>query len=226
MDACELERLSREASSGALAMLDLMSDPLFTRAASSDVARLAGAAARLGAGRAGELAGRDLEAVLVQEGVEVRRLERDPPGLRAGWRLMAQTTCEGGGCRVDLYEGQLAQKARALVGCGCRVALDEVERLHLAHELFHVLEFKEGVTAAERLGPVRVRRPLGLGWERRYLSATREAAAHAFAQAIAGIGIAPELTDYAVLVYEGAQTIDDVRRRLARAGAALEEGGQ
>ncbi|WP_307739402.1 hypothetical protein [uncultured Parolsenella sp.] len=225
MGACELERLSRESSSGALAMLDLMRSPLFGRLAATDAAWLALAAVQLGEGRAEKYAGADLEAELRREGVEVRRLDCDPPGLRAGWRLMAQTTFGGDRCRIDLYGGQLAEKTCALVECGCHVGRDEVERLHLAHEFFHVLEFWEGITADERLGPVRARRPFGLGWARRRVASAREAAAHAFARVHAGICVAPELTDYAVLVHEGGRTMDDVRRQLARAGAALEGRG-
>ena len=45
---------------------------------------------------------------------------------------------------VELYVDEVARKRAALLASGVEVGEEEFERLHLAHELYHALEFSDG----------------------------------------------------------------------------------
>ena len=95
---------------------------------------------------------------------EVRRTSGPAPGSRPGFCLCAMTRALPGGEKggtVELYSWRGCQKAGGTPASGVEVGEEELERLHLAHELYHALEFSDGPLTVDAVPKVRVRGLLG-----------------------------------------------------------------
>lgn len=206
----------------------LLGDPAVARAdlvAPIELAACATAAIRLGRAQAERLGGFDPEGLLRGRGVALRRIAGEGPGARAGVHLAALTTIDArrhGRSHVDVYPDVIARKGQALASMGVRVGLGSLERLHLAHECFHVIDLSEGLGASDLAGAVSVRRAL-IGWRRRTLGRSSEVAAHAFALAWMGAGDvpAPALVDELALMGMGESDLPSFERRVGRARELL-----
>ncbi|MNC40213.1 hypothetical protein D3C75_889070 [compost metagenome] len=104
---------------------------------------------------------------------------------------------------------------------GHSLSLKEVTDIHLAHELFHDLEFTElGYTnkrlddiSSLSLGPLRIRASV---------AKTSEIAAHAFSSHLLGLPCLPNLLDYAYMIHSGTLTAADFWQQTERWSEELE----
>ena len=77
--------------------------------------------------------------------------------------------------------------------------------VHLAHEFFHIWEYRERRSIAEELEPVVSMSFLGLR-RRVHINRCGEIAAHAFAKELLGLPFLPNFYDYRYLIDTGAMT--------------------
>ena len=108
-------------------------------------------AAGLAAGRraARIYRGRDLGALLCSDGVEIRRFsDPSPSGLHS------QICCDGAAKQVDLFRDTAGQLSAAMDKTPCPVSPQELERLFLAHEFYHWLEYSSGAGTELQCEPI------------------------------------------------------------------------
>lgn len=185
----ELERIPDEV----FAFDELREDPVYgaiPRAQRAGYIRLG-----LEAGRtaAAEYAGRDLAALLQKDGVEIRRVDTPSPSC-----LHAQI-CYDTGCRqVDLFTDTARRLSRAAEAAGCTASPEQIERLFLAHEFYHWLEYAGRIRPVEESLPLQTRL-LGLIPHVRLVRRTGEIAAFAFAKEFCGLPVHPKGLDYLLL---------------------------
>ncbi|MEK4854596.1 hypothetical protein NST04_32480 [Paenibacillus sp. FSL H7-0756] len=115
---------------------------------------------------------------------------------------------------ITLYQSsmeELRQSAGVLLP-GHSFSLKEITDIHLAHELFHDLEFTElGYTnkrlddiSSLSLGPLRIRSSV---------TRTSEIAAHAFSRYLLDLPCLPNLLDYAYMIHSGTLTAAEFWRQ-------------
>ena len=212
-----------------LAVMQLLADPLVARMGSAELPELVGcadAALALGRAEARRLGPCDPEGLLAARHVTLRRIGGDGPGARAGYHMAALTTCDLNhpekSC-VDLYVDVIARKREGLLAAGVRVGQEALERLHLAHECFHIIDFLERRHSAEMVGMVSARGAF-FRRRRRALGRSSEVAAHAFARAWMGPTLlpVPALVDELAMLGMGESSRERFVRRLGRVRELME----
>lgn len=204
-----------------LALAQAMAEPSLLRADKDDLPPFVDACLAAGRDRAAQWRGADPQGALAGLGYVVRRAGGLSPGSRPGFHLCAMTRAgaDGAGGTVELYVDEVAAKGRALAELGVVLGEEELLRMHLAHELYHALEFSHGPMTPEAVPPVRV---LGLfGLRERRPACASEIAAHAFARRLTGIPICPLLVDALALMGEGSLSQEGFLAQLRRARRAL-----
>lgn len=204
-----------------LALAQAMAEPSLLRADKDDLPPFVDACLAAGRDRAAQWRGADPQGALAGLGYVVRRTGGLSPGSRPGFHLCAMTRAgaDGAGGTVELYVDEVAAKRRALAELGVVLGEEELLRMHLAHELYHALEFSHGPMTPEAVPPVRV---LGLfGLRERRPACASEIAAHTFARRLTGIPICPQLVDALALMGEGSLSQEGFLAQLRRAQRAL-----
>lgn len=204
-----------------LALAQAMAEPSLLRADKDDLLPFVDACLAAGRDRAAQWRGADPQGALAGLGYVVRRTGGLSPGSRPGFHLCAMTRAgaDGAGGTVELYVDEVAAKRRALAELGVVLGEEELLRMHLAHELYHALEFSHGPMTPEAVPPVRV---LGLfGLRERRPACASEIAAHAFARRLTGIPICPQLVDALALMGEGSLSRCALLSQVRRARRAL-----
>lgn len=85
--------------------------------------------------------------------------------------------------------------------------------IHLAHEFFHFLEYRDGAFTNERLERIEVFR-LGPYTKKASVAQCSEIAAHAFCKTLLNLPCLPNLLDYVYLIKEGLMTGEQFQRRI------------
>ncbi|MEK5033496.1 hypothetical protein MKY96_18735 [Paenibacillus sp. FSL R7-0302] len=156
--------------------------------------------------------GTDVGAICRDRGIQVNLNERQ--GTIGQIRFRAQIELSAKERVITLYRSsmeELRQCAGVLLP-GCSFSLMEVTDIHLAHELFHDLEFTElGYTnkrlddiSSLSLGPLRIRAGV---------TKTSEIAAHAFSRYLLDLPCLPNLLDYAYMIHSGTLTAAEFWRQ-------------
>ncbi|WP_405109989.1 hypothetical protein MHH28_32385 [Paenibacillus sp. FSL K6-1217] len=156
--------------------------------------------------------GTDLGAICRDRGIRVNLNDRQ--GTIGQIRFRAQIELSAKERVITLYSSsmeELRQCAGVLLP-GRSFSLKEVTDIHLAHELFHDLEFTElGYTnkrlddiSSLSLGPLRIRASV---------TKTSEIAAHAFSRYLLDLPCLPNLLDYAYMIHSGMLTEAEFRRQ-------------
>ncbi|WP_157764260.1 hypothetical protein [Paenibacillus riograndensis] len=167
--------------------------------------------------------GTDVGAICRDRGIRVSLNERQ--GTVGQIRFRAQIELSSQERVITLYKSsmeELRQCAGVLLP-GRSFSLQEVTDIHLAHELFHDLEFTElGYTnkrlddiSSLSLGPLRIRASV---------AKTSEIAAHAFSCYLLGLPCLPNLLDYAYMIHSGTLTAAGFWQEMERCSEALENG--
>ena len=204
-----------------LALAQAMAEPSLLRADKDDLPPFVDACLAAGRDRAAQWRGADPQGALAGLGYVVRRTGGLSPGSRPGFHLCAMTRAgaDGAGGTVELYVDEVAAKRRALAELGVVLGEEELLRMHLAHELYHALEFSHGPMTPEAVPPVSV---LGLfGLRERRPACASEIAAHAFARQLTGIPICPQRVDALALMGEGSLSQEGFLAQLRRVQRAL-----
>lgn len=156
--------------------------------------------------------GTDVGAICRSRGISVNLNERQ--GTIGQIRFRAQIELSAKERAITLYKSsmeELRQCAGVLLH-GRSFTLKEITDIHLAHELFHDLEFTElGYTnkrlddiSSLSLGPLRIRASV---------TKTSEIAAHAFSRYLLNLPCLPNLLDYAYMIHSGTLTAAEFWRQ-------------
>lgn len=157
-------------------------------------------------------AGREIQDIYRAQGISIAYT--DSPKNTFGVLLRGQAELSREGCSVTVCRDSIRELARHSAFEGLP-ALDEEAalRVHLAHEFFHYLEFRDGSPVGERLESVETARLWKLS-RRAHIGRCGEIAAHAFAKALAGISVLPNFYDYLYLIGTGKMSREQFRELL------------
>lgn len=116
--------------------------------------------------------------------------------------LRGQAVMAEEGCSVEIYRDSIEQLAAHSAWCGTSLTGEQALDVHLAHEFFHIWEYREHRSIAEELDAVERFSFLGLR-PRGHITRCCEIAAHAFARELLGLPALPNLYDYLYLIGTG-----------------------
>lgn len=180
-------------SDGACAFSDLREDFVYARIPRARRGYYIQRGLALGREAAAQYRGRDLTALLREDGVALNRVEEPSP-----WGLHAQICYDKADRQIDIFADTARALSQALEGTGLEQGPEALERLFLAHEFYHWLEYSAGMLASEQCGPVEWR-VLGLIPRRARVRRVDEIAAFAFAKELCGLPVHPKAMDYILL---------------------------
>lgn len=195
-------------SDGACAYSDLREDFVYARIPRGRRAYYIGRGLALGREAAEQYAGRDMEALLAGDGVAVRRVEGPSPiGLHA------QICYDGKNRQVDLFPATARELSQALDGTGLALSPEELERVFLAHEFYHWLEYSAGAPACAKCDPIE-HKTLGLFPHRSRVRRVDEIAAFAFTKEFCRLPVHPKAMDYLLLYRRKGEDLPRIGARL------------
>lgn len=184
----------------------------------------------LGAEAARVWRNQDLLAELERLDVAVRMVDQTPAWSAEVGEIAAYTVAGEGGVEareVDVYLDVIERKVAGLERCGVDAGMDDLIRLHVAHEFYHCLEFSSGEMTADVVDTVQVKGFFGV--KRLRPARAGEVAAHAFAREVTGFPVHPVLADWIALVGDGRHDRDAVLRefdmQVGKVARALQKPG-
>lgn len=187
-----------------LALCELSNDMLFHKIPQNQLAQYVDASLAAGRKAAQPLAGRDIVDLYREDGIAI--LEKPSGKGRFGVILRGQATLSAEGCQVEVYQESIRALAEHSGGAGeVPLSFEKALHIHLAHEYFHVLEYRWGKSVAEELPDVVTLSFLKFH-RRAKINRCSEVAAHAFAQTLLALPHLPNLYDYRYLLDAGAMT--------------------
>lgn len=196
-----------------LALCELSNDLLFHKIPRERLTYYADASLEAGRTAAKGFLGQDVRELYRQNGIEIRYAGSGKQGY--GVILRGQSVMGEEQCSVDVYQDSIRELAAHSVWEGRSLTLEQALDAHLAHEFFHIWEYREHRSIAEELEPV-VSISF-LGFKRRVrINRCGEVAAHAFARQLLGLPFLPNFYDYRYLIDTGAMTQADFDSLIAR----------
>ena len=180
-----------------LAMYELSNDLLFQKIPSGRLAYYVDSSLAAGRAAAGQYRGADIRTLYRDNGIQIHAGGSGKKGY--GVILRGQATMSPAECSVELYPDSIEELARHSAWEGRRLTAEEATDVHLAHEFFHIWEYRCGESIVEELEPV-ISFSL-LGFQRKsHINRCGEIAAHAFAKELLGLPCLPNLYDYLYLI--------------------------
>ena len=191
-----------------LALCELSNDLLFHKIPRERLAYYVDASLEAGRNAARLFLGQDVRELYRQNGIEIRYAgsgKQNYGVILRGAQFRIYCWADSAGL-VELA-AHSAWEGRSLTP---EQALD----VHLAHEFFHIWEYRERRSIAEELEPVVSMSFLGLR-RRVHINRCSEIAAHAFAKELLGLPFLPNFYDYRYLIDTGAMTQVDMDHLIA-----------
>lgn len=139
-------------------------------------------------------AGQDLTALLRQDGVQIHRIDTPSPTL-----MHAQITYDKKLRQVDIFTNTAHRISRAAAQAGYAMEAEQVERVFLAHEFYHWLEYSGRLCPVEETLSVQVRALGGIWCRQAQVHRTGEIAAFVFAKEYCGMTVHPKALDHLLL---------------------------
>lgn len=203
-----------------MAVCELANDLIFHKIPKDSLAYYADESLRAGKRAAKRFAGEDIRALYEKYGIEIR--ETGAGKGQYGVILRGQAVMDAGGCSVEIYRDSIKALAEHSRWKDTSLTFEQAVEVHLSHEFFHILEYLEHSSIAEKLEPVQTFSFLGL---RRLAHVQRcgEVAAHAFAKELLGLPVLPNLYDYLYLMGTGKMTRSAFEDMLVRMGAYISQ---
>ncbi|ASA22524.1 hypothetical protein [Paenibacillus donghaensis] len=179
-----------------LAFAELEKDPLFHKIAPGKYSYYIARSLEMGRAAAVPLQGQPVRCLLEQAGVA---FEIKPASGSSALRLAlrAQLDFSGRTPWINVYQDSMEQlREAALAGGGAygALSLDEVMDIHLAHEYYHLLEYRADQFTSDVLEPVECMR-IGPFRRQAAILQASEIAAHAFCKELLNLPYLPSLLD-------------------------------
>ena len=162
----------------------------------------------LGREAAARYAVEDMDKLLRRDGVVLNRVEEPSP-----WGLHAQICYEKAARQIDIFAATARELSEALAGTGLEQPPEALERLFLAHEFYHWLEYSAGVLASAKCEPVEWK-VLGPLRRRSQVRRVDEIAAFAFAKQLCAMPVHPKAMDYILLYRKKGEGLEQIAQRL------------
>lgn len=196
-----------------LALCELSNDLLFHKIPRERLAYYADASLEAGRTAAQDFSGQDVRELYRQNGIEIRYAGSGKQNY--GVILRGQSVMGADQCRVDVYQDSIRELAAHSAWEGRSLTLEQALDAHLAHEFFHIWEYRERRSIAEELDPV-VSISFWRCKRRAHINRCSEIAAHAFAKELLDLPFLPNFYDYRYLIDTGAMTQADFDGLAAR----------
>lgn len=183
-------------SNDVLSILELREDLLFHKLNKDQVKYYIDESRSLGHKLAQDFKNRDIEDVLKKNNVEVI-MKESAPGKGLG--LRAEIHFDKNTKKITIYKNSMKQIHEVLKKSGINISEKQVFNIHLAHEFYHFLEFRDSKYTNEQLEKV-VCFSLGPIKRRSTILRTRELAAHEFCREFLNLKFHPKILDYMFLI--------------------------
>lgn len=121
--------------------------------------------------------------------------------------IHSETVLRNGRITIKIYEDVIRELSDCIEAIGLRMETETLMTLHLAHEFYHCLEYRNE-TDLSRKCPAVDYRFMGLITRKGYVSRTREIAAHAYAGEVCGLSFHPKFLDYLLWERKEPETAD------------------
>lgn len=205
-----------------LALCELSNDLLFQKIPRERISYYVDASLAAGRSAAAAFSGRDVRTLYAENGIQIKTMGSGKQGY--GVILRGQASMSREGCAVEVYTDSIRELALHSGWEGRTLTEDEAMNVHLAHEFFHIWEYRNDCSIVDQLEPVTTLALLG--WRRTaHIHRCGEIAAHAFAKALLDLPVLPNLYDYLYLIDTGKMTRDAFHQLTARMAALLNTSG-
>ncbi|MDR1001174.1 MAG: hypothetical protein LBL96_10330 [Clostridiales bacterium] len=181
-----------------LALCEISNDLLFEKIPKGKLAYYVDHSLKAGRNAAEGLKGREIHEIYSENCITVAK--HAPQKSSFGVILRGMATMSEKGCSIEVYGDSVRELAK-YAGMDYGLA----ERVHLAHELFHFLEYKRGRSFSDELEKVVTVRIFGYSRKAK-INRCEEVAAHAFAKEMLDLPCLPNYYDYLYLVGAGKMT--------------------
>ncbi len=182
----------------ALALCELSNDLIYGKIPKDKLSYYVSNSLLAGEDAAKKYQGSDIFELYRKNGIQINYLEKSSEQF--GVMLRGNIVLSGKGCSVELYRESIRQlAAHSKTEDGAALNYDSALRIHLAHEFYHFLEYREGSTISMRLNPVKTL-DLKFYSRRAHVRRCEEVAAHAFAKELLGLPVLPNYYDYLYLI--------------------------
>lgn len=199
------------------AFRDLKEDPAYRRIPRQKRRYYLEEPIRLGCQAAASYIGRDLEPILRDNGVSVQTLPDEPPGY-----LHAQILFDGNRKEIQIFTAVAQRLSEVMAETPFALTPEQLQRLFLAHEFYHWLEYASQTSTEARCEPVEVKL-LGLFPRRIRVRRTCEIAAFQFSKEFCQLPIHPKVMDYVLLYRDSGASFAEINRKLSALRFEYEE---
>lgn len=179
-----------------LSLLELREDFLFHKLTKEQIKYYINESINLGQKTAQDFNNKDIEELLKNNGVSIIIEETNKSkklDLRADIHFDDKIK------EIKIYKKSLNQIYEVLKSFGLKVTEKQVYQIHLAHEFYHFIEFKDDKYTNDRLDKI-VCFSLGPIKRKSTILKTREIAAHAFCKKLLNLKFHPKILDYIYLI--------------------------
>lgn len=186
-----------------LAYLELRQDLLFEKIPTDKINYYIDKSIEIGKRTAIQYYNKKLEEIINENNVVVEKIDGD--GKLFNMKLRAQIEFDPKGKnKIFLYSDSINEYANT-----CNISIEDAQKIHIAHELFHLHEFKTNEEVSSLLDKIETINILGF---KRYagILRTSEIAAHAFARELLDLSVLPNYYDFLYSVRNGKISQHDV----------------
>lgn len=194
-----------------LAFAELKNDLLFHKIPKEKVSYYVDGSLFIGRSKAAQYIGRDLKTICRENGVNVEIVNKS--GKFYGVRFRAEISFSKKENRIKIYKESLIELMNTCNKADLfnfKLTYKDVFNIHLAHEFYHYLEYKEKQHTNELLGPITT---MNFGFFKNKATITKcsEIAAHSFCKEVLGLKYLPNIYDYLYLIELGQITFTDFK---------------
>lgn len=201
-----------------LALCELSNDLLFHKIPPQRLEYYVNESLRAGRQTAALFAGKPIRELYQDNGIAIVYAGSGKQSY--GVILRGQSVMSDEGCSVEVYQESIDALASHSGWEGGGISPQEALDIHLAHEFYHIWEYRNHRSIVEELDPVT--RFQILGFRRSaHIRRCEEVAAHAFAKELLGLPVLPNFYDYLYLMGTGKMTQTAFRELAERMTALL-----
>lgn len=190
-----------------LSLLELKEDRIFHKIPKDRISYYIYESNRIGRNVAIKYKNEDLELLLKNNGVKV--LIKDYCQSK-NLDIRGEIIFDGKDRQIIIYKNSIEQIVDTLKRYGLNITEEEVYNIHLAHELYHFLEFKNEENTNYLLDEIDIKVWRAIKRKATILK-TREIAAHAFCKEILCLKFHPKLLDYIYLIENNKIILEDFK---------------
>lgn len=194
-----------------LAYAELKNDLLFQKIPKDKINYYVNESLNFGKNKAKQYLTKDLKRLCEDNGVKIEIVNKS--GNFYGVKFRAEISFSKKENIIKIYESSLIDLMNTCNKVACfkeKLSYEDVFNMHLAHEFYHFLEYKENKQTNELLDKITL---MNFGFFKRKSSIIKcsEIAAHSFSKEILGAKYLPNLYDYLYLIDMGKISIDEFK---------------